>query len=94
MTFPSLRRGIQPQIIAQHGIDAECIMRYDAEQNPGEQKPDPLEPHKPQPPSYQPRRQKRGNPIKDGHIEHLWFPKAFKRCTGLHASLLVDELNL
>ena len=69
-------------------------MGKNPKRNPGHQKPDPLEALEPQPPSHEARAKQGRNPIKDRHIEYLWFAQGLKRCTGLHDSFLVLALNL
>lgn len=83
---------IEPQIVSEHGIDAECVVYCHAKENPGEQKPGPLESVNTDPQANKPGSKKGGHPIKDRHVEYLWLAEALNR-RALHTLLCGVVLN-
>lgn len=81
-----IRFQIETQIVSEHGMDAECVVCCNAKENPGEQKPRPLESMDTDPPANKPGSEKGDHPIKDRHIEYLWLAEALNGC-ALHTLL-------
>jgi len=70
--------------VSQHGIDAECVVGENSEEGPSEKKGGPLRAFNGEEVSYEGSEEEGGNPIKDAHIENLWFAEALNRRTGWH----------
>jgi len=70
--------------MAEHGMNAECIVDENTSQSPSEKEGWPLKTFNGEEVSYDGCGKKGSNPIKDAHIENLWFAEALNGSTGWH----------
>jgi hypothetical protein len=70
--------------VSEHGINAECVVGENPEEGPSEEEGGPLRAFNGEKVSYEGSEEEGGNPIKDAHIENLWFAEALNGSTGWH----------
>jgi hypothetical protein len=72
-TFLSDGDRVESEVVAEHGIYAEGIVGEDAGQSPSEEEGWPLISFNGEEVAYESCEEEGGNPIKDAHVEDLWF---------------------
>jgi len=75
---------VKSEVVSEHGMNAEGVVCENTGQSPSEKEGGPLRAFNGEEVPYEYSEKEGSNPIKDAHIENLWFTEALNGGTGWH----------